>query len=233
MMAGFLLIVGLLYYLSFRWFLGVSLDAMRNPMYAEELDINSMVVGATLGTIGVVSVFVLPLLTMRLWAEEKRSGTVELLLTFPLHDRDIVLGKFLAVLAVYAILLLLTAFYPLFTAVFGSLDPGPICSGYLGTLLLGACLLALGFFCSTLTENQIIACVLAWALFLFFWLIGHAADFAGGVMGPLFTHVSFAKHHENFIKGVMQTQDIVFFVVFTGFCLFLTLRSIEATRWRG
>lgn len=233
MMAGFLLIVGFLYFLSFRWFLGVSLDAMRNPMFAEELDVNTMVIGGTMGTIGVVSVFILPLLTMRLWAEEKRTGTVELLLTFPLRDRDIVLGKFLAVLAVYAILLALTALYPLLTATFGSIDPGPVLSGYLGTLLLGACLLSLGFFCSTWTENQIIACVIAWALFLFFWLIGHAADFAGGIMETVFTHISFAKHHESFVKGVILTQDLVFFLLFTGFCLFLTLRSIEATRWRG
>ena len=101
-------IVGWLYYLSFRWFLGVSFEAMRNPMMAGDLDISSMVVGATISTIGVVSVFTLPLLTMRLWAEEKRSGTVELLLTFPLRDSSIVLGKFFAGLAVYVVLLLLS-----------------------------------------------------------------------------------------------------------------------------
>jgi ABC-2 type transport system permease protein len=232
MMGGLLLIVGFLYYLSFRWFLGVSFEAMRNPMFARELDLGAMVVGATIGTVGVISVFTLPLLTMRLWAEEKRAGTVELLLTFPLRDSDIVLGKFFAALAVYGVLLLLTACYPLLTSTFGRLDPGPILSGYLGTLLLGAALLSLGFLCSTWTENQIVACVLAWAGFLFFWLIGHAADFAGE-LGSLFKHVSFANHHDNFIKGVVETQDVAYFVLFSLFCLFLTLRSIESTRWRG
>ena len=233
MMGGLLLIVGFLYYLSFRWFLGVSFEAMRNPMLARELDLGAMDVGATIGTIGVVSVFTLPLLTMRLWAEEKRSGTVELLLTFPLRDSEIVLGKFLAALAVYGVLLLLTGCYPLLASAVGRLDPGPILSGYLGTFLLGAALLALGFLCSTWTENQIVACAFAWAGFLFFWLIGHAADFAGGKLGTLFKHISLANHHDNFVKGIVETQDIAYFVLFSGFCLFLTLRSIESTRWRG
>src|SRR5499425_283577 len=105
MMGGLLFIVGYLYYLSFRFFVGMSFDAMRNPMMASDLDLSSMVVGATINTIGVVSVFTLPLLTMRMWAEEKRTGTVELLLTFPLRDSSIVLGKFFAGLAVYMVLL--------------------------------------------------------------------------------------------------------------------------------
>jgi len=149
MMGGLLFIVGWLYYLSFRWFLGVSFEAMRNPMMASDLDISSMVVGATISTIGVVSVFTLPLLTMRLWAEEKRSGTVELLLTFPLQDSSIVLGKFFAGLAVYVVLLLLSLLYPLLAGLYAQLDPGPILAGYLGTFLLGATLFAFGFLCST------------------------------------------------------------------------------------
>lgn len=232
-LGGLLFIVGLLYYLAFRWFLGTSFEAMRNPMMASELDLSSMVVGSTISTIGVVSVFTLPLLTMRLWAEEKRSGTLELLLTFPLSDLSIVLGKFLAGLAVYGVLLVLSLLYPLLAAAFTSLDPGPIVAGYLGALLLGATLFALGFLCSTWTENQIVACALAWAGFLFFWLIGHAAEFAGSDLAPILTHLSFAKHHENFAKGVIETQDVAFFLLFTAFCLFLTLRSIESTRWRG
>jgi ABC-2 type transport system permease protein len=233
MMGGLLFIVGLLYFLSFRWFLGVSFEAMRNPMMASDLDISSMVVGATISTIGVVSVFTLPLLTMRLWAEEKRTGTLELLLTFPLRDSSIVLGKFFAGLAVYVVLLMLSLLYPLLAGLYARLDPGPILAGYLGTLLLGATLFAFGFLCSTWTENQIVACALAWAGFLFFWLIGSAADFAGPDLGKFFTQLSFAKHHENFAKGVIETQDVVYFVLFTVFCLFLTLRSIESTRWRG
>jgi ABC-2 type transport system permease protein len=234
MMGGLLLVVGFLYYLSFRWFLGVSFDAMRNPMFARDLDMGAMVVGSTIGTMGIVSVFTLPLLTMRLWAEEKRSGTLELLLTFPLRDSEVVLGKFLASLAVYVVLLLLTVLYPLIAVLVGGrLDPGPILSGYLGTLLLGSTLLALGFLCSTWTANQIVACALAWAGFLFFWLIGHAADFAVGQLGTILRHLSLSEHHEHFVKGVVETQDIAYFVLFTLFCLFLTLRSIESTRWRG
>jgi len=233
MMGGLLFIVGLLYWMSFRWFLGVSFESMRNPMMASDLDISSMVVGATISTIGVVSVFTLPLLTMRLWAEEKRTGTLELLLTFPLRDSSIVLGKFFASLAVYIVLLMLSLLYPLLAGLYARLDPGPILAGYLGTLLLGATLFAFGFLCSTWTENQIVACALAWAGFLFFWLIGSAAEFAGADLGKFFAQLSFAKHHENFAKGVIETQDVAYFVLFTVFCLFLTLRSIESTRWRG
>src|SRR5215475_2133266 len=208
MMGGLLFIVGYLYYLSFRFFVGMSFDAMRNPMMASDLDLSSMVVGATINTIGVVSVFTLPLLTMRMWAEEKRTGTVELLLTFPLRDSSIVLGKFFAGLAVYIVLLILSLLYPLLAGLYTRLDPGPILAGYLGTLLLGATLFALGFLCSTWTENQIVACAIAWASFLFFWLIGSAADFAGPDLGKFFTQLSFAKHHENFAKGVIETQEI-------------------------
>ena len=110
---------------------------MRNPMLARELDLGAMVVGATIGTIGVVSVFTLPLLTMRLWAEEKRSGTVELLLTFPLRDSEIVLGKFLAALAVYGVLLLLTGCYPLLASAVGRSTPAPSCLVTWGRSCLG------------------------------------------------------------------------------------------------
>jgi ABC-2 type transport system permease protein len=232
MMGGFLLIVGYLYYLQFQFFLHLSLDPVRQAAIAGDLDVSRLVVGSTIDTIGVVSIFTLPLLTMRLWAEEKRSGTLELLLTFPLRDSEIVLGKFFAGLAVYGVLLFLSLLYPLLTAVFASLDPGPVCSGYLGAFLLGAALLALGFWCSTWTESQIVACTRAWAAFLFFWLINLPADFVGK-LGPFLTHLSFATHYENLVKGVIAIQDVAYFVLFTLFCLFLTLRSLASTRWRG
>lgn len=232
MMIGLLLIVGLLNYLYFRHFSDLSVVAIRHPVSAQQLDLQTMVVSATIKTIGTVSVFTLPLLSMRLWAEEKHAGTAELLLSFPLRERDIVLGKFCAALAVYTILLLLTLLYPLLAAHFGALDPGPIVSGYLGTLLLGVALLALGFLCSTWTENQIVACVFAWIGFLFFWLVGNLADFAGGKLATLFTHLSFANHHANFIKGRIETQDIAFFILFSLFALSLTQRSIASARWR-
>jgi ABC-2 type transport system permease protein len=233
MMGGLLVVVGYLYYTAFRWFLQMSFEAMRNPMMASELDLGSMVVVESLRTLGIISVFTLPLLTMRLWAEEKRTGTVELLLTFPLRDSEVVLGKFFACLLLYVVLLVLSLVYPLLAAWLSTPDVGPIASGYLGTVLMGASLIALGFLCSTWTENQIVACVLAWSAFLLFWLIGHAADIIKGPLGALCNRLSFAKHYENFVKGVIETQDIVFFVIFTLGCLFLTLRSIESTRWRG
>lgn len=233
MMGGLLFIVGLLYYFNLRRFLGMSVEAMRHPGLAKQLDLSSMVLASTISTIGTVSVLALPLITMRLWSEEKRAGTAELLLTFPLRERDIVLGKFFAALAAYTLLLVLTLLYPLLTSLFGTLDAGLIVSAYLGTLLLGAALLSLGFLCSTWAESQLVACVLAWVGFLLFWLIGNVADVVGGKLAILLTHVSFANHYDNFIKGIVETQNIAFFVLFSLFTLFLALRSIAATRWRG
>lgn len=232
MMGGLLFIVGLLHALYVRHFLDESVAALRQTMSAQQLDLQTMVVAATISTVGTVSVFTLPLLSMRLWAEEKHAGTAALLLSLPLHEWDIVIGKFCAVLTVYAILLLLTLPYPLLAVQLGTLDPGPIISGYFGTLLMGAALLSLGFLCSTWTENQIIACVLAWVGFLFFWLVGNLADFAGGKLATLFTHVSFANHLANFIKGRVETQDIAFFILFSLFILLLAQRSIASARWR-
>lgn len=233
LMGGFLLIVGFWYWLRLQIFLFQSFDAMRQAMSAEERDIGQVVVRSTIAAMGAVSTLTLPLLTMRMWAEEKRSGTAELLLTLPLRDSEIVLGKFFAALTVYSVLLLLTLLYPLLAIAFGSLDVGPVFSGYFGTFLLGATLLALGFLCSTWTESQFVACAFAWAAFLlFFWLINLPADFVGK-LGPLLTHLSFATHYENLLKGVIEIQDVAYFVLFTLFCLFLTLRSLASTRWRG
>jgi ABC-2 type transport system permease protein len=232
LMGGFLLIVGFWYWLRLQIFLFQSFDVIRQAMSAEERAIGQ-VVSSTIGATGAVSTFTLPLLTMRMWAEEKRSGTAELLLSFPLRNCEIVLGKFFAALTVYSVLLLLTLLYPLLAVAFGSLDVGPVLSGYFGTFLLGATLLALGFLCSTWTESQLVACAFAWAAFLlFFWLINLPADFVGQ-LGPLLTHLSFATHYENLLKGVIEIQDVAYFVLFTLFCLFLTLRSLASTRWRG
>jgi ABC-2 type transport system permease protein len=232
MIGGILLIAGFSYFREFSVFLLMSFDAMRNPMFAYELDLTSMVVGQAIGTVGGWSIIALPLLTMRLWAEEKRSGTAELLLTFPLRDSAIVFGKFFATLAVYVVLLFLTLLYPLLAALVGPLDPGPIMSGYLGTLLLGAALLSFGFLCSTWTENQLIAGVFTLAGFILLWFIGEVAEFTGK-LSTFLTHISLPTHYVNFLKGVIETQDIAYFVLFTLFCLFLTLRFIESARWRG
>jgi ABC-2 type transport system permease protein len=232
MMGSLLFIVGLLYYLYLRHFLDMSFESMPRPTAVQQLDLHTTVVAATISTIGAVSVFTLPLLTMRLWSEERRAGTGELLLTLPLRERDIVLGKFFAVLTVYTILLLLTLLYPLLATRFGALDPGPIISGYLGTLLMGAALLSLGFLCSTWTEHQIVACAFAWIGSLFFWLIGNLADITSGKFALLLAHISFAKHHANFVKGIVETQDIAFFILFSLSTLLLVRHSIASARWR-
>jgi ABC-2 type transport system permease protein len=232
MMGALLLVVGLFYYLYLHYFWGIGFETMPRFTAVRRLDRHLTITAATISTIGTASVFTLPLLTMRLWSEEKRAGTVELLFTFPLRERDIVLGKFFAALTVYAILLVLTLFYLLLAAQFERLDPGPIISGYAGTLLMGAALLSLGFLCSTWTEHQIAAGAFAWVGSLFFWLIGDLADLASDKFAFLLTHLSFADHHDNFVKGIVETKDIAFFILFSLSTLLLVQRSITATRWR-
>ncbi len=230
---GFLAIVGLLYYLAFSWFLAMHRHAPQYAALSRELDLGSTVIGTTFRAMGVVSLFALPLLTMPLWAGERRQGTLELLLSFPLRNTDIVLGKFLAGLTVYAVLLLLTLLYPFLTAASGPLALGPILAGYVGALLLGAALLALGLLCFTWTANQTVACILAWAMVLGLWLIGQAANFVGGKLGILLVHLSLANHYGNFVKGRIETQDMAYFGLFTLSCLFLTWYGVAATRRQG
>ena len=232
-MGTFLLLTGYTYYDHFQQFLRQSVATMDNPTQGGQLHLDTMVVGATIEVIAAASLFIVPLLTMRMWVEEKRADTVELLLTFPLRDTEIVLGKFLAALSAYAILLALTLLYPLLTAAFVPLDGGPLVTGYAGTLLLGATLLALGSLCSTWAPNSLVAAVTAWATLLLFWFIGHAASYVDTMFGAIVTHLSLAAHHRNFVHGVIVTQDIAYFLLIVLLCFVLILRSLALLRTEG
>lgn len=232
-MGTFLLITGYTYYGYFQHFLCQSGAAMDNPTQGRDLHLDTMVVGATLEVIAAASIFVVPLLTMRMWVEEKRTDTMELLLTFPLRDTEIVLGKLLAALSAYAILLALTLLYPLLTAIFVPLDRGPLVTGYVGTLLLGTALLALGSLCSAWTHSSCGAATTAWGTLLLLWFLGHAASYVGTTFGALLTHLSLAAHYRNFVHGVIVTHDIVYFLLIVLVCFVLTLRSLALLRIEG
>ncbi|GIX47986.1 MAG: hypothetical protein KatS3mg131_2197 [Candidatus Tectimicrobiota bacterium] len=191
-------------------------------------DAATAVVETTFGIVGVVSVLALPLLSMSLWAAEQQRGTAELLLTLPLRLSELVLGKFLAALTLYALLLCLTLLYPLLATTFGRPDPGLVLSSYVGTLLLGAALLALGLFYSALTAQRLAAAVLSWASGLALWLAGQAADLASGSLGFLFTHLSLAYHHGTFVKGLLTTADAAFFVLLALVALVCTRQVLAA-----
>ena len=173
-----------------------------------------------------------PLLSMRLFAEENRSGTLELLLTSPVRDWEVVLGKFVAGFTVLAIALAFTGLYAVVLALLGHPELGPILSGYLGMLLFGAAVIAIGLLTSSWTRNQVIAGFLAIVIVLFLWVVQALASSAGGSLAGVPAYVSLAQHYEDFLRGVIDTRNVVYFVSVVVVALFLTVRSVEARRWR-
>jgi ABC-2 type transport system permease protein len=184
--------------------------------------------------LSVILLLLMPLVTMRLFAEERRSGTMELLLTYLVRDGAVLLGKYLAGLTLYAVMVSGTLLYPALLLYFKARPEwGPLATGYLGLMLMGAMFLAVGLFASSLTENQIVAAIVTFGILLMFWVIGWTAEFAGGPLGTVLTHLSILEHNDTFAKGVLDTKDIIYYVDFTALALFLTLRSLEARRWSG
>lgn len=177
-------------------------------------------------------VFFAPAITMRLIAEERRSGTIELLITMPVRDMDVVLGKFIAALALLAVALLLTLPYAFTIAQFGELDWGPVWGGYLGLLLLGATFLAIGLMASSWTENQIVAFVIALFLSMVFLMMDRFLMFLPAGLSEWVEYLSFTAHFRSGVRGVIDTRDVVFYLSFVVLCMFLAFRSIESRRWR-
>jgi len=183
--------------------------------------------------VSVILLFTLPLITMRTYAEEKRSGTIELLLTSPLTDVQIVTGKFLGCLVLYGAMLSVTLVHMGFLFKFGNPEWRPIAAGYLGLLLMGGCFLSLGLFISSLTKNQIVAGMVTFAVFLLFWVINWIASFTGPTMQIVLNYLSITEHLNDFARGVIDTSHLVYYVSFIAFSLFLTVRSVDSERWRG
>jgi len=229
----FLLLGGYFFFSNVAYYNLLSLQASQNPYLASQLNALQMVFRPLFGTLAVVFLFLVPLVTMRLFAEEKRAGTAELLFTYPLTDWGVILGKFLAALLIYGLLLAVTLIYALLMAWITTIDWGQIFTGYLGLFLLGAAFLALGLFSSTLTENQIIAAVISFGLLLLFWVIGWYEE-----LGPLgwqgfFKYISLMSHFETFSRGIIDTRDLLYYFMVIYFFLFLTKRQLESRRWRG
>lgn len=186
---------------------------------------------------GVVTIFLLivaPALTMRLLAEESRTGTLELLLTAPIKDWAVVVGKFLAVLVLYAAMIGLMIFYPILLAVFkGNPDWGPVWSGFLGLFLFGMVFLAIGLFASSLTSNQIVSAVIAFVLLLLLYVISNASGLVSTGVGDFLRSISLSDRFDPFTRGVIDLKDVVFYVSFAALVLFLTVQVVEARRYRS
>ena len=229
----FLFIAGYFFYSIFAFYTLASMQSMMNPATGRDLNVTDSVLRPLFSNISVILLLLMPLVTMRLFAEERRSGTIELLLTYPVRDGAVLVGKYLAALALYAVMLALTLTYPAVVLYFARVEWGVLLTGYLGLLLMGATFLAVGVFASSLTENQIVASITTFGVLLIFWVIGWSADYAGSPWGRVLTHLSLLEHFDSFAKGVLDTKDIIYYVDFTVVALFLTLRSLEARRWKG
>jgi ABC-2 type transport system permease protein len=180
-----------------------------------------------------VMLFILPLITMPLFSEEKKRGTIELLLTAPVTDIQVVLGKFLAAALFYILMLATTLVELVILFTYSQPALGPIITGYLGVLLYGLAFLAIGMFISTLTENQIIASILTFAVILMLWLIDGLSRSAGPTMSAILQYLSVFGHLNDFLTGVVSTSHIIFYISLTLVGLFLTYRSLDSLRWRG
>ena len=226
-MVVFLLLGG---YFFFSLTAAFSINAVQYNQYASHaarLNLNEMIIKPLLYNLNVILLLMVPVLTMRLYAEERKSGSIELLLTSPIKSWQLVMGKFSAALLLFALMLGITLTYPLILAFFGNPDLGKIFCGYLGLFLVGAAYLALGSMASSLTENQIVAAVISFGLLLLFWVIGWAAQFVEGAASELFSYICLTEHFAEFVEGILDTKHVVYYLSFIAFNLFLTKQSLE------
>jgi ABC-2 type transport system permease protein len=233
-LTGFLLLGGWFFFnllARFNFLLNMYLS-FRNPEAMERLNLNEFVIAPLLHNLSVILVILVPVITMRSFAEEKRSGTYELLMTSPLTVTEIVLGKFLGAFAFVFMMLLLTGIYPLILVAYGNPEPGVILSGFLGLLLLATAFVAIGLLTSSFTENQIIAAVSCMVTLLLLYVISWPADTAGETMGALLKYASLTEHFGEMVKGVIDTRDLMYFGSVIVLALFFTQRSVESLRWR-
>jgi ABC-2 type transport system permease protein len=175
----------------------------------------------------------IPLLTMRLFAEEKKLGTIELLWTYPIRDGEIVMGKFLASWVFFLAMLLLTVINPVIFFRFYRFDVGPLAAAYLGLFLLGTAFIACGLFISSLTENQVVSAMATYGILVFFWFLTWNEEVADERIVHVLLRLSLFDHFYNFSRGVIDTRDVAFFTLFVAFFLFLTLQSLSVRKWRG
>lgn len=197
------------------------------------MNVNEQVLAPLLSNISVVGLFLIPLISMRLFAEEKRQGTIELLVTSPVHDTEIVLGKWLSAVLMYGALLVVLLADISFLFFYGNPDWRPFLTGFLGVLLQGASILALGTFISTLTKNQIVAGAIGFGLALVLWILSWSTSFGNSPTVQVLNYLSIISHQDTFTRGIIDTKDLIYYLSVIFFGLFLTTRSLESLRWRA
>jgi ABC-2 type transport system permease protein len=230
LMTLFAVIFGFFFYSATAFFVGQSMQTMgnRGPM-----DVNEWVIRPLLSNAGVVGLFLIPMISMRLFAEEKRSGTIELLLTSPVRDWEIILGKFFAAMTMYVCIVMVALANLSVLFLFGKPDWKPLLIGLLGLILQAGALLAIGTFISTTTRNQIIAGGASFSVCLLLWVLDWVTSYETSAFGKVVAYLSVISHFESFSKGVIDSKDVIFYISLTFFGLFLTARSLESLRWRA
>jgi ABC-2 type transport system permease protein len=235
--AVFAALTGVFFYLYLSNFVET---IFTQQMYAQQyrqappkMNVNLMLIRPYFFNIALISLFLLPLITMRLFAEEKRAGTLELLYTSPIKSISIIMGKFLAGLAFYAVMLVPTMLFQSLLFAYGNPEILPVISGYFGLLFMGSAFISMGLFISTLTENQIIAAIGGFALALLLWVIGWGANYAGPTLAPVLQYISIIAHFEDFAQGVIDSAHIAYYILFSFLGIYLSLKSIESIKWRA
>jgi len=232
------MLFGVFFYFSFQFFLEQSMRIAQQGMEyggGMKISLNEYLIRPLFHNMAVVALFLAPMLTMRLFAEEKRQGTIELLATSPITDWQVVIGKFLAASGIYLLMILAGLVNVAGIWIYSTSAPEwkPVVTGALGLLLLGSCFLAMGTFISTLTKNQIVAGILTFCLCLGMWTLGWADDPTAGPFMKAVAYLGVTTHLEDLVKGVVDLKDVVFYLSVISFGLFLAHQSVESQRWRA
>jgi len=227
----FVLLFGYFYWVLLLYF---NQQSMRTGLEGGPTqNVNEQMIRPLFLNASVLLLFLLPMVTMRTYSEEKRSGTMELLLTAPLTDVQIILGKFVGAMALYAAMLAVTLVHVVVLFAFGTPEWIPIATGYLGLLLMGGCFISLGLLISSFTKNQIVAGMATFAVFLMLWVINWPASMTGPRTQAVLEYLSITNHLDDFTRGIVDTKHLVYYLSFILFGLFLTARSVDTERWRG
>ena len=228
----FLIIYSFIFFNILNFFSFQSFQARQLQAMGMNLNLNEMVIEPSLQNMSVILLMIIPIITMRSFADEKKMKTFRLLLSSPVHLREIILGKFLACMIVVAVMISISSYSVGFLFLLGEPEPGPIVTGYLGILLMAGCFVSVGIFASSLTDNQIVAAILTFGFSLFMWIIGWSAQAAGSTTGQVLQYLSIVDHLERFLKGLVNTSDLVYYLSFILFNLFLCHRVLDSNRWR-
>jgi len=232
LLALFAIVFGFFFWNVVGYFVYAGMEAqMRGSTFP--LNVNEQVIRPLVSNVSVIGLFLIPMITMRLFAEEKRNGTIELLVTSPIRDFEVILGKWLAAVVLYGGMLLLTALNFSWLFRYGNPDWKPLLIAYLGLLLQAGALLAIGTFISTLTRNQIIAGAATFAVCLLLWVLEWVSGYETATYARVMAYLSVLTHFESFAKGLLSIKDAVYYVSAIVLGLFLTARSLESLRWRS